>query len=103
MGRLLEALRAESEKRLETELRCDSANVANVPPVEEPRFADSQNSQGSDVLQSGRLLAALRREWLPDGWMGLDHGNLADFAALDDMALGAYVRCLRDSDLHERG
>lgn len=103
MGRLLEALRAESEKRLETERRCESANVANVPPVEHPRFADSQDSQGSVALQSGRLLAALRRGWLPDEWMGLDHGSLTDFAELDDAALDAYVRCLRDSDLHERG
>jgi len=103
MGRLLEALRAESEKRVEPELRCESANVANVSPVEHLRFADSQDSQGADALQCGRLLAALRREWLPDEWMGLDHGSLADLAALNDAALDAYVRCLRDSDLHERG
>lgn len=103
MGRLLEALRAESEKRTESVLRCESANPANVSPVEPERFADSQHSQGSDVSQSSRLLAALRREWLPDEWMGLDHGSLDDLAALDDAGLDAYVRCLRDSDLRARG
>jgi hypothetical protein len=49
------------------------------------------------------LLAALRAEGLPDDWLGLEHGDPADLAALTDRQLSTYVHSLAESDMREQG
>lgn len=103
MGRLLAALIADSE----TVPAANPAKVANIASAPVQRFADSQDSQGVELPsakdQTARLLAELRRQFLPDDWIGLDHGDIADMAALTDRQLSAYVRMLADADLRRRG
>ena len=99
MGRLLEALRAESEPRPVA----NPAKVANLQPEVRQRFADSQDSQRSPIVETERLLAALRVHGLPDEWLGLDHGGASQWAALTDKQLSAYVAMLADASLRERG
>ena len=67
----------------------------------------SQESQWVDSASAKdhaeRLLAELRRQFLPDDWIGLDHGEVAEIAELTDRQLSAYVRALADSDLRRHG
>lgn len=95
MGRLLEALRAESGTR-------PAATPATLatPRVESSRVA---RVAAPPVFQTERLLAALRAQGLPDEWLGLDHGDASGLAALTDKQLSAYVAMLTDADLRELG
>lgn len=86
MGRLLEALRDE----IEALPVANPANPANPSP-EIRRFA---TFAAPPVFQTARLLAALRAQWLPDEWLGLDHGDAADLAALTDCQLSTYAAML---------
>lgn len=45
----------------------------------------------------------MRAEGLPDEWLGLDHGDPADAAALHADTLRAYVHALAEADRRERG
>ena len=95
MGRLLEALRAESGTR-------PAATPATLatPRVESSRVA---RVAAPPVFQTERLLAALRAQGLPDEWLGLDHGDASGLAVLTDKQLSAYVAMLTDADLRELG
>ncbi|MHB8447379.1 MAG: hypothetical protein ACYC9P_05580 [Rudaea sp.] len=103
MGRLLAALIADCE--------AVPAAIPAIPaiPAPEPasRIAESQESQGVELAsakdQAARLLAELRRQYLPDHWIGLDHGDVAELAGLSDRQLSAYVAMLADADLRRRG
>ena len=95
MGRLLEALRAESEAR----------PVATPATPATPRPESSRVAREAAPLSSqiDRLLAALRAEGLPDDWVGRDHGDAAALTLLGDEVLHAYLLAMADSDLRARG
>jgi hypothetical protein len=130
MGRLLDALRAETdahallaERRLGV-LRaesgsCPAATLATLrhsaPSVAEvaesqrsPMRGNGKESQESQsrsapIVETERLLAALRAQGLPDEWLGLDHGDASQLAALSDNQLSTYVAMLVDTNLREHG
>jgi len=95
MGRLLEALRAESGK-------CPPANPAKVANASDEirRFA---RFAAPTFSQNERLLAAIRGEALPDSLLSAHDGTYDDLAALTDEHLSGYVAMLAESDLRERG
>ena len=95
MGRLLDALRAESG----TPPAATPATLA-TPRVESSRVA---RVAAAPIVETERLLAALRAQGLPNEWLGLDHGDAFGLAALTDKQLSAYVAMLADADLRERG
>ena len=95
MGRLLEALRAESGM-------CPAANPANFAnPCAE--ISGLARLAAHHISPTERLLAALRAQGLPDEWLGLDHGDDNGLAALTDKQLYGYVAMLANTDLRERG
>ena len=117
MGRLLDALLAESERR------CDAATLATTGKslsYREEKVADVAESQRSpvEVHQSPQmaletsldldaaphpLLVALRTEGLPNEWLSSDPDTLADTSELSTDALRTYVRARADSLLRESG
>jgi len=106
MGRLLAALIADCE----TAHAAIPAIPAILAPEPASRIAESQESQESQGVgnasakdQAERLLSELRRQFLPDDWIGLDHGDVAELAGLSDRQLSAYVAMLADADLRRRG
>lgn len=95
MGRLLEALRAESGTR--------PAATPATPATPLPESSRVARVAAAPIVETERLLAALRTQGLPDEWLGLDHGDASGVAALTDKQLSAYVAMLADADLREHG
>jgi len=95
MGRLLAALIAESGVR--------TPATPATPLLVEPESSRVANVATGHFCQTDRLLSALRAQELPDAFLGFDRGDDGFLAELDESALRAYVRVLRDSDLRERG
>lgn len=95
MGRLLDALRAEVETR--------PAATPATPATLDPQSRRVASVAAPHDLETGRLLAALRAQGLPDAWLGLDHGEPTLLAALTDRQLTAYVAMLAETDLRRHG
>ena len=86
MGRLLEALRAESGTRPAATPATPMPESSRVAKVAAPRISPTK-----------RLLAALRAHGLPDDWLGLDHGDVSALAAWTDKQLADYLAMLADT------
>ena len=117
MGRLLDALLAESERR------CDAATLATTGKslsYREEKVADVAESQRSPVDKlrcipmaldtsldiapaSHPLPFALRAESSPDEWASLDPETLPDTSEVSTDALRTCVRARADSLLRESG
>jgi hypothetical protein len=95
MGRLLEALRAESGTR--------PAATPATPATPLPESSRVARVAAAPIVETERLLATLRAQCLPDEWLGLDNGDASGLAALTDKQLSAYVAMLADADRRERG
>jgi hypothetical protein len=109
MGQLLAALIADSE----TGLTANPAKLANLPSGQAKRFADSQDSQATEVSSSTaasllamrtRLLALADVELIDPAIVhALCAPDVGACAGGADDFLRAYLRALRDTDLRERG
>lgn len=114
MGRLLEALRANSGV-MPTAIIATPAIVGPEPVVAETInrrvavIAEAENSTTGSAQarrepdQTGRLLAALRDEHLPDSLLSRDDSLPLQLAGLDSAGLRAYARALSRSDTMDAG
>lgn len=99
MGRLLEALRTDSETRQSA----NPAKVANLTPVQPERFADSQDSQRARVAMRSRLLTIASAECIKAALIDLPDEELAACAGCSDDVLRTYLRARARSVVMDAG
>ena len=95
MGRLLEALRADSENAATAK----PANPANPCP----KISKLAALAGPPISQSERLLRIIRNYGLPDSLLSAHDGTDEDLASLNGGQLSAYVLMLSESADREDG
>lgn len=108
MGRLLEALRADAgvvapaipaipaiREPQPIEAGAENSGIAKIAEGSTPETA--RESTPCATEQTGRLLAALRAECLPDSLLSRDDAELWQLAALDGAGMRAYARALSRS------
>ncbi len=96
MGRLLEALRADSETRPPAKV----AKVANITATEPERFADSQDSQRIGIVMRTRLLTIASAECIDTALIDQRSDDL--LAEYHDCTDATLLACLRAWDADAR-
>lgn len=109
MGRLLLALRADSENAAAATPATLLLRAGNGPESsgcsESSSARDAENAPAvaDPAEQSARLLAAIRFEGLPDALLGCDDSDPTDLASMSAEQLRAYVRALQATGEREGG
>ena len=98
MGRLLESLRADSGIRAAANV----ANVANPVPIR-GKISGLAGLAEPAIVQSRRLLDALRAASLPESLLSRDDAEPWQLAELDQDGLLAYLRALDKSAMMDAG